>query len=326
MNTRPHHSANGRFQNPWPEAAPPGFGRALRWLLSRSFKELPPLPTRGSLPMRAPDVAYPRAAPDVFAATWVGHSTALLQMGGLNIITDPVFSQRASPFTAIGPRRVMGPALELNAVPPLDLVLISHNHYDHLDRASAEHLARAHDATWVAPLKLATTLRRWGVRDIVELDWWDTTTVRGVQITATPAKHFSGRSMRDRFATLWCGYSLASQDTRVYFAGDSAFHPEFREVGARCGPFDFVMIPIGAYDPRWMMRSVHLDPEEAVQAYVDIANGSAPLMLAIHWGTFRLTEEALDEPPTRARAEWERRGLDPHRLWVAAFGETRRWR
>jgi N-acyl-phosphatidylethanolamine-hydrolysing phospholipase D len=277
----------------------------------------------------SPEVVLPRAAPGQATATWIGHATVLLQVGERNIITDPMFSQRAFPAQWLGPRRIMEPALAIEALPPLDVVLLSHNHYDHLDRASVQHLALAHpDAVWCVPLRLGRTLARWGARHVVELDWWDSRDVCGCRITATPACHFSARGLADRNRTLWCGYAVETPESRWYFAGDTAYHPEFGAIGARLGPFDLVMVPIGAYDPRWFMRAVHLDPEEAVQAYVDLA-GSAienlPLMLALHWGTFRLTDEPMDEPPRRAVPAWLRRGLPADRLWIAAFGETRTW-
>jgi N-acyl-phosphatidylethanolamine-hydrolysing phospholipase D len=146
-------------------------------------------------------------------------------------------------------------------------------------------------------------------------------------VTATPARHFTARNLRDRNQTLWCGYAFEIQGRRMYFAGDTAYHPEFGEIGARAGPLDFVMIPIGAYDPRWFMERVHVDPEEAVRIYQDVSaphpDAARPLMLGIHWGTFRLTDEPMDEPPRRALARWREMGLDEGRLWIAAFGETR---
>jgi N-acyl-phosphatidylethanolamine-hydrolysing phospholipase D len=251
-------------------------------------------------------------------------------MGGLNVLTDPVFSQRAFPVQWMGPRRVMDPALPPEALPPLDVVLLSHSHYDHLDKLAVKRLARDHaDAEWVVPLGLGAYVRRWGVKQLVELDWWQQADVRGLRVTSTPARHFSARRVGDRNKTLWCGYALEIAGARAYFAGDTAYHPEFGEIAARCGPFDFVMVPIGAYDPRWFMHVMHMDPEEAVQAYGDLVSSGVaplPLMLAIHWGTFRLTDEPMDEPPRRAAAAWRERGLDESRLWVAAFGETRRWK
>ncbi|MFN8573937.1 MAG: MBL fold metallo-hydrolase [Gemmatimonadaceae bacterium] len=322
-----HHAPNGRFQNPWPNSGTAGLGRALRWGLTRNFQRLAPTPMRGSLPTAASRPERPRADVGVNTATWIGHSTVLVQMGGVNVITDPVFAARASPFTTLGPRRVMDAGMALDELPPLDVVLLSHNHYDHLDRASTQRLAATTAATWVVPLKLGATLKHWGVQRVVELDWWERAEVCGLDITATPARHFSGRSLTDRFASLWCGYAVASSTARAYFVGDTAYHPEFRQVGERCGPFGFVMMPIGAYDPRWMMRSVHLDPEEAVRAYVDVSepHDAKPLMLGIHWGTFRLTDEDMEEPPQRVRRRWQELELDPEHLWIAGFGETRRW-
>jgi N-acyl-phosphatidylethanolamine-hydrolysing phospholipase D len=273
-------------------------------------------------------VYSPRAAREAASATWIGHSTVLLQIGGLNVLTDPMFSERAFPVQWIGPRRIMPPALALESLPPLDVVLLTHSHYDHLDKSSAKRLARRHpDATWVVPLALGAYLRGFGIRNVVELDWWQQADVHGVHVTATPARHFSARRVGDRNKTLWCGYAMEVAGRRLYFAGDTAYHPEFGTIAERSGPFDFVMMPIGAYDPRWFMHVVHVNPDEAVQACVDLRTPHPerpmPLVLAIHWGTFRLTDEAMDEPPRRAMAQWRERGLDPDRLWIARFGETR---
>ncbi|HEV8123835.1 MAG TPA: MBL fold metallo-hydrolase [Gemmatimonadales bacterium] len=316
------------FRNPWPDSEPHEFPDVLRWAVERRGQVRAPSPPRGSFPVAPPAISYPRAGNSAFTATWIGHSTVLLQCGGLNVLTDPVFSQRASPLQWLGPRRVMDPGLRIDALPPLDIVLLSHNHYDHLDRPAVKRIARAHPgAAWIVPLGLKRYIQRWGVRDIVELDWWQQTTTHGVQVTATPARHFSGRGLRDRNTSLWCGFTLEMDGLRAYFAGDSAYHPEFGDIAARSGPFDFVMIPIGAYDPRWFMHVVHVDPEEAVQIYQDLvaphAGKPLPLMLGIHWGTFRLTDEPMDEPPERTVARWRALGLDQDRLWIAAFGETR---
>ena len=254
----------------------------------------------------------------------------LLQVGGLNVLTDPIWSARASPLRWLGPRRVMSPALPLSALPPLDMVLLSHSHYDHLDKPTIQRLAHDHAAaTFVVPLGLGAVVRRWGARHIVELDWWQQESINGMLVTATPARHFSARGLGDRNRTLWCGYALDVGSRRAYFAGDTAYHPEFGRIASACGPFDFVMMPIGAYDPRWFMHIVHMDPEEAVRAYEDVTAAHAghrlPLMLGIHWGTFRLTDEPMDEPPRRAMARWRERGLDEQRLWIASFGQTRDW-
>jgi N-acyl-phosphatidylethanolamine-hydrolysing phospholipase D len=323
-----HHTPDGAFRNPWPDSEPHGLGDVLRWSRERRRVERAPTPVRGSFPTAAPSITHPRSAHDATAVTWVGHSTVLLQAGGLNILTDPMWSERAFPVQWMGPRRVMDPALAIESLPPLDVVLLSHSHYDHLDKATVKRLARGHpDATWVVPLKLGRYVTAFGVRHAVELDWWSGADVRGVSVSATPARHFSARRVGDRNRTLWSGFALTVAGRRIYFAGDSAYHPEFAEIGARYGPFDLVLMPIGAYDPRWFMHIVHVNPEEAVQAYSDLVSAHSaaplPLMLGIHWGTFRLTDEPMDEPPRRAQAAWQAAGFPDDRLWIARFGQTR---
>ena len=330
LSRSPHHEPDGTFRNPWPDSAPHDWLDVLRWTRERRGQARTPTPPRGSFATATPVVAYPRASSSECTATWVGHSTVLLQVGGLNVLTDPVFSERAFPVQWMGPRRVMAPALSLNALPSIDVVLLSHNHYDHLDKPAVKQLARSNaHATWVVPLGLAAYVRGWGVRKAIELDWWQQTEVRGLGVTATPARHFSARRLGDRNKSLWCGYALEIAGRRAYFVGDTAYHPEFGQIGSRCGPFDFVMMPVGAYDPRWFMHVMHVDPEEAIRAFTDLlapaGDTPPPLMLGIHWGTFRLTDEPMDEPPQRVAARWRELGLDADRLWIAKFGETRRW-
>jgi N-acyl-phosphatidylethanolamine-hydrolysing phospholipase D len=323
-----HHRPDGKFRNPWPDSGLPKLRDVIRVIREHVAATAGHAGASVAIERSTPTIASPRADRPDFNATWIGHSTVLLQIGGLNVLTDPVFCQRASPVQWFGPRRVTDPALALSALPPLDVVLISHNHYDHLDKAAVRQLAALNSSTtWVVPLGLAACIRRWGVRDVIELDWWQRTEVSGLAITATPTRHFSGRGLHDRNRTLWCGFALSIGGWRGFFAGDTAYHGEYSDVGARCGPFDFVMVPIGAYEPRWFMRAVHVDPEEAVRIYQDVVSAQAgsalPLMLAIHWGTFRLTHEPMDEPPRRAAARWDKVGLDAERLWIARCGETR---
>ncbi|HYC33988.1 MAG TPA: MBL fold metallo-hydrolase [Gemmatimonadales bacterium] len=326
-----HRGPDGRFRNPWPDGEPHGLGALLRWARERRSARLAPNPRRGSFPAATPAIVRPRAAPGDFSATWIGHSTVLLQIGGLNLITDPVFSERAFPVQWLGPRRIMDPGIALDALPPIDLVALSHSHYDHLDRPAVRRLARLHpDARWIVPLGLGRYIRPWGAREVVELDWWEETEWRGLRVTATPARHFSARRLGDRNRTLWCGFAFDAGGARAWFAGDTAWHPDFAEIGARAGPFDLVMVPVGAYEPRWFMERVHVNPEEAVRVYADVIAAypaePRPLMLGLHWGTFRLTDEPMDEPPRRTAERWREAGLEPDRLWIARFGETRRVR
>lgn len=327
--THSHHAAGGRFRNPWPGSDSPGWCDVLRVVYEFFRRSRPAASRRFEPPIAIPAFAVPHAAEGSLAATWIGHATVLLQIGSINVLTDPMFSQRAFPVQWLGPRRVVEPAVSMDALPPIDVVLISHNHYDHLDEPAARQLARAHPrAAWVVPLRLGEVVRRWGVREVIELDWWDEADIGALRVTATPARHTSARGILDRNQTLWCGFAIESAGMRAFFGGDTAYHPDFGMVGSRCGPFDLAMIPIGAYDPRWFMRGIHVNPEEAIRIYQDLADAhpdvAPPLMLGIHWGTFRLTTEALDEPPRRTRGRWRELGLDENRLWIAAIGQTRR--
>jgi len=324
--TSPHASPDGRFRNPWPNAEPPTFRDVVAW---RRTRDAAPRP-RPALPECVPpDVVRPRAAAGTMSATWVGHSTVLLQVGPLNVLTDPMWSARASPVQWIGPRRFTAPGMPLDALPPIDIVLVSHNHYDHLDAASVRAIARHHpSARWYTPLGVARYVRQWGVRAATEMDWWETAAAGDVRVGCVPAQHASGRTPFDRMQTLWCGFTLQAGGRAVYYAGDTAYHPEFGEIARRHGPFDLCVLPIGAYEPRWFMRPVHVNPDEAVQAYRDIARAhpdhAPPIALAVHWGAFSLADEPMDEPPRRARAAWGGSGLDAGRLWVLSLGETRR--
>jgi N-acyl-phosphatidylethanolamine-hydrolysing phospholipase D len=300
----------------------------LRWNRERRQQVLAPTPPRGSFPTAEPEIVRPRGGVGDFTATWIGHATTLIQVGGLNVITDPVFCERAFPVQWIGPRRVMPPGLARDTLPPIDAVLLSHNHYDHLDRHTVKWIARNNPlARWIVPLRVARYIRRWGAKEITELDWWQSAQLGALKVTSTPARHFSARTFWDRNKSLWSGFAFEVNGKRVWFAGDTAYHPEFTRIGEVCGPFDFMMVPIGAYEPRWFMRIVHVNPEEAVQIYRDVTSShpaSKPVMLGIHWGTFRLTDEPMDEPPRLASESWRAAGIPEERLWVAKFGETRR--
>ena len=323
-----HHRPGGGFQNPWPHAELHSFADFLRWrFLERRQGSRAPDPPRDSLPKRAPAIVTPRAGAGYRSVTWVGHSTVLLQLGGLNVLTDPIWSERASPLRWLGPRRLMRPAVDFDALPAIDVVLLSHNHYDHLDTATVRRIAlRFPEAAWLCPLGLGNLLRTFGVRQAFERDWWQSLDTADFSATCAPAQHFSSRAIGDRGDTLWCGWVLAADGARVYFAGDTGLHPDFATIGARLGPFDLVMLPIGAYEPRWFMRTVHLDPEDAIAAYraLAAAGAIAPPCLALHWGTFRLTDEPPEEPPALFGRGWRAAGLPDSANWTLAHGETRR--
>jgi N-acyl-phosphatidylethanolamine-hydrolysing phospholipase D len=329
---RPHHRPGGGFRNPWPTGKQHGIGGLLKWMLWDRVRQrfAGTLPNDGAVtfPAAAPAFTRPRANAAELTLTWVGHSTFLMQAGGRNVLTDPVWGERASPVSFAGPKRRVPAAVAFDALPPIDLILISHDHYDHLDRPTVRRLVAAHPAArWIAPLGVRAWLERRGVTMVTEHDWWDVVDLgEGMAATCVPAQHFSGRGPTTRDSTLWCGWVVrggTAESTRaIYYVGDTGLYSEIGEVGVRAGPFDAVLMPIGAYDPRWFMRPVHLDPEEAVDAYLTM--GGTGTLVGMHWGTFKLTDEAIDEPPRRIRAAWQRAGLDERMLWVPRHGETKR--
>ena len=255
------------------------------------------------------------------AATFIGHASFLLRVGGLAVLTDPVFSDRASPVQWAGPKRVRPPGLALEALPKIDLLLLSHNHYDHLDLKALRALRRRFPAmAIVTGLGNRRFLQARGVAGAVELDWWQTAALPGgVRVTAVPARHFSARTLWDRNKTLWCGLYLEAAGRKIYFAGDSGASRAFTEIGRRLGPPDLALLPIGAYAPRAMMGTVHMNPAEAVRAVQDLGGARA---LGMHFGTFRLTAEAIDAPPAELRRALAEAGVPAERFTTLDVGET----
>ena len=331
--TPAHHAGNG-FRNPWPGGQQASPLAMFKWMWQRWRGELPPQPDRSTFPRVASSFATPRLDPRSMSATWVGHSTLLLQVGAINVLVDPMWSDRASPVPFAGPKRWVPPGVALDALPPLDAILVSHNHYDHFDAPTLKRLAARHPAArWHVPLGLGREVTALGARHVVEQDWWDEVRLTSddaslpeAWIGCTPAQHFSARGPHDRDRTLWCGWVVRTAEWRVYFAGDSGWFPEFGPIARRFGPFDLAAIPIGAYQPRWFMQPVHMDPDEALRAWEAIVAeqpGHECPLLPIHWGTFKLTDEAMDEPPRRVREKWAWEGRNQGLLWLLRHGETR---
>jgi N-acyl-phosphatidylethanolamine-hydrolysing phospholipase D len=309
-----HHHPRG-FRNPHSTDDHGGWD-VLRWLPGFLLKPY----RKPALPQHRPDLARLHVPSGKALLTWIGHSSFLLQLDGCNLITDPHLTERASPLRRAGPLRLNPPALGFDELPPLDIALISHNHYDHLDEATVRRLARDHHRLhFVVPLGLKAWFARRGITRVTELDWWQRTDVGKLRVHSAPAQHFSGRSANDRNATLWCGFVVEADGRRCYFAGDTGYSPDFVDIGARFAPIDLALIPIGAYAPRWFMHAMHINPEEAVHIHRDIGSR---LSVAMHWGTFRLTEEPIDEPPHRLRAALDAAGIEQDRFRVLAHGET----
>jgi len=321
MRARPAHHGPKAFFNPgYPWHEPPVSVTA-PFFLRRFATSL--MGAKAGTPDRvANDGAFLRqnALGSVPSVTWIGHSTVLVQMGHVTFLTDPIWSRTASPLP-IGPRRYVAPGLALEDLPHVDFVVVSHNHYDHMDLETLHCLARRGTRFFV-PLGNARLLEREGIGPVEELDWWDSRTLGEVTIHSVPARHWSRRGVSDLNQALWSGWVVHASDRRFYFAGDTGSFSGFEEIGARLGPFDLAALPIGAYSPSAMMAPSHLDPEQAISAAESLA---AKRSIAIHFGTFDLSDEPLDEPPRRFRAASARAGRGDAVDWVLKVGETRLW-
>jgi N-acyl-phosphatidylethanolamine-hydrolysing phospholipase D len=313
----PHHGARG-FRNLDPAYAYSVVSRIAHVVGRR------PVPSRGQpLEVVANDGAALRAPLGAPLVTWIGHSTFLVQVDGVNVLTDPVWSGRTSPVGFAGPRRLVPPGLRFEDLPPIHGVLVSHDHYDHLDLATVRRLARVHRPTFYVPLGLRHWFDTLGIAEVVELDWWQSAPLRGLHVTAVPAQHSSGRSLllADQNERLWASWVVTGADRRFFFAGDTGYHAGLAEIGRRLGPFDLTALPIGGYSDFPRHHPNHLSPEETVQAFEDLRGR---LLVPMHWGTFDLNREPFREPPDRLMAEALRRGLE-ERVAPLSPGQTIRW-
>ena len=326
---------DGLFQNNYVALQPRGLVDILKWKLAAARAGLPKAPSAAT-PRVAPELAFLHANGVAGAAmlptlTWVGHASTLVQAGGLNLLIDPIFSPRASPLSFAGPKRHVPPGLLAADLPRIDAVLVSHNHYDHLDTASVRALAaqRGGAPLFVVPLGIQAWLAGHGIGNAVELDWWQPAQVGGLEIVFTPSQHWSSRSLGDRMKTLWGGFAVFAEGFHLLYTGDTAYSKDFCDIGERFAErhggargFDAALIPIGAYEPRWFMQSQHCNPAEAVQIHLDVR---AERSIGVHWGTFQLTDEPLDEPPRALSRALAARGMANDVFTVMAVGETRRF-
>ena len=313
-----------RFRNP---AGSPlqtaGLADFAPFFLRRAADAGPPAVPPGHVLPEAEAVSALRAAgPE--SLTWLGHASFLLRTAGRTILTDPFLSDRASPLSVLGPKRYVPPGIPVDALPRIDAVVVSHNHYDHLDARTVEKISSKERIAAVVPKGLGGFFLQRGYRDVRELGWWEETRIGDdLVLAALPANHFSGRTPFDRNKTLWASWAIASRTRKVFFAGDTGHGPVFEEIGRRIGPFDLGLVPIGAYEPASIMRPMHCNPEEAVALGRDVR---ASTLVAMHWGTIVLTDEPPFEPPGRFRAAANRAGFPDSRAWVMRIGETRETR
>jgi N-acyl-phosphatidylethanolamine-hydrolysing phospholipase D len=301
---------SGRFFTPWARTDR-SLRDLLRWQLSRSAYTKP---RRPDVPIVANDGAGLAGREHSGSLTWVGHSTFAVHDDDDVFLTDPHFGPRA-----LVPGRKVPPGVPLEAVPAHAFGVVSHDHYDHLDAYTVKRLPA--DMPWFVPLGLAAWFRKRGRHAVVELDWWQSARHGRWKITCLPTQHWSARLENPRNSTLWCSWLLRNEKRSYYFAGDTGYFHGFREIGRRCGPIDVAMLPIGAYAPRWFMASQHMDPADALRAFQDLG---ARTMVGMHWGTFDLTDEPVDEAPRELARVLRETPVDPERVRVMAVGE--RWR
>ncbi|MEC7119185.1 MAG: MBL fold metallo-hydrolase [Pseudomonadota bacterium] len=330
---KPHHRPNG-FVNSNGDPNNKPLRDVLRWSWQRWRAGLPHAPTQrfqgyAGIPMRMPDLeqlqhncqSNPQPYCQTAQVLWMGHTSMLLQSQGLNVLIDPHFSKRASPLSWFGPKRKAESPVQLAQLPSIDVVLISHNHYDHLDLATVQALAQqaSGEPLFLVPLGLEAWFRRQGIHNVQSLDWWEQHIYQGVTFNFVPAHHWSSRSPFDRNASLWGGWVTQAEDGVFYYAGDTGWSADFAAIGQRFSEIDLAAIPVGAYAPRWFMAAQHINPTEAVQVFQALQPRRA---FGVHWGTFELTDEALDQPMIDLELALAQAGVDTSLFVMPEHGQV----
>ncbi|WP_244147679.1 MBL fold metallo-hydrolase [Leptospira yanagawae] len=315
-----HHMESG-FRNPNPQFQKKGFWSVFVWQWDRFFlphsldaKSYPEFPVVHN------DGKALQTNANKLSVTWVGHATTLVQIDGVNILTDPIWSERCSPLSFAGPKRYTPPGISIENLPKIDVIILSHNHYDHTDLPSLKQLEEKFHPLVLTGLGNKKLLLGEGIQNVKEMDWWDEVKIGSLQLTFTPTQHFSGRGLFDRDETLWGSFMISGKQETVYFAGDTGYYSHFKEIASRFPNIDVAILPIGATEPRWLMEPVHVDPKEAVRSFQDL---KAKFLVPMHYMTFVLSDEPLDSPVPRTKEAMKESGISESALIPLKIGETR---
>lgn len=317
---KPEHHTEAGFKNLYIEDSKKSFFDFLRMRFFGSDAWADHEALASEVPIQQVEIQALLSSAEIPQVTWLGHSTFLIQYKGMNVLTDPIFSDRASPLPFTGPKRYVPHVIDYRHLPKIDLVVISHNHYDHLDVTAINTLGN--DTYFAVPLRIKDWLINQGINaeKISEFDWWQGKMIGGIEVRALPSQHWSARSLTDRFETLWASWSIKLDDFSIWFAGDTGYNPvQFKQIGKRSETFDLALIPIGAYSPRWFMQAYHVNPQEAVQIHLDV---KARQSIGMHWGTYPLTAEAPMAPPEKLSGVLRNKGLSKSEFLTLKIGET----
>ncbi|MBT3251487.1 MAG: MBL fold metallo-hydrolase [Candidatus Marinimicrobia bacterium] len=312
-----HHSEKG-FRNPQLNPTNHGFKDIIKWQLNKPDDVPKYSQVADVLPVVKPDFLLMENSGNGIPVTWFGHSSLLLNIDGIKILTDPMFSERCSPVQWAGPKRYTICPIDISELPDVDIVVISHNHYDHLDKKTVKYLGN--NVKWFVPLGLKKWFNNMGITNVTELDWWERKPYKNLSIVCTPAQHFSGRGLFDRNKTLWSSWAILGEKKRFWFSGDTGYSSDFKKISSELGPFDLAAIPIGAYEPRWFMNPMHVTPDQAIQIHLDIKSKQT---IGIHWGTFILTDEPIFEPLELLDKYKIEMNIPPGEFVTLKHGETR---